>query len=171
MKSSDFLNKLKEEEVLIEKKVGKSGLLTLNLNNDLTFQYIALCNSQRMGKAVKTAISRLKEEIGAITHFYSAVVFGSYAAGEQKESSDLDVAIFIHGEEKRKPMEAAINSAKLKTLVEIDAHVIPKTEMIEMLTNGEENLGKQIARKHLAAYNPQIFYDILKEGMRRGFRL
>jgi hypothetical protein len=41
--------------------------------------------------------------------------------------------------------------------------------MIEMLTNDEENLGKQIARKHLAVHNHQIFYDIVKEGVKRGF--
>ena len=164
------INLLKKEEVLLEKKVGKSGLLTINLNNDLTFQYIALCNNQRIGRAVKAAVARLKNEIGQITQFYSVVVFGSYAVNEQKKSSDLDIAIFIDGEEKRKHIEAAINSAKLKTLVEMDVHVIPKTEMIEMLTNNEENLGKQIAGKHLVVHNHQIFYDVIKEGMKRGFR-
>lgn len=164
------INLMKKEGVLLEKKVGKSGLLTLNLNNDLTFQYIALCNNQRIGKAVKAAVARLKDDIGLITQFYSVVVFGSYSVNEQKESSDLDIAILIDGEEKRKHIEAAINSAKLKTLVEMDVHIIPKAEMIEMLTNNEENLGKQIARKHLAVHNHQIFYDIVKEGMKRGFR-
>jgi predicted nucleotidyltransferase len=164
------INQLKKEEVLIEKKVGKSGLLTLNLSNDLTYHYLALCNHQRAGKAIKDAVKRLKDEIDAITQFYSIVIFGSYAANEEKPSSDLDIAIFIDGREKRKHVEAAINSAKLKTLAEVDAHVIPKAEMIEMLTNNEENLGKQIARKHLAAHNHQIFYDIIKEGMKCGFR-
>lgn len=163
------VNHLKNEEVLIEKKVGKSGLLTLNLNNDMTFNYIALCNNQGMEKMVRTAVRRLKDEIDSITQFYSIVIFGSYADGEQKGSSDLDVAAFIEGDEKRKQIEAAINSAKMKTLVEIDAHVIPKAEMIEMLTSDEENLGKQIARKHLAVHNHQIFYDIVREGMKRGF--
>src|SRR4030043_107465 len=118
----------------------------------------------------KNAVKKLKEEIDAITQFYSIVVFGSYAVNEQKPSSDMDVAIFIDGREKRKHIEAAINSAKLKMLAEVDAQVIPKAEMIEMLTNDEENLGKQIARKHLAVHNHQIFYNIIKEGMKRGFR-
>ena len=165
------INLLKKEEVLMERKVGKSGLLTLNLNNDLTFDYIALCNDQRINIQTKIAIKRLKEEIALVTQFYSAVIFGSYATNEQKRSSDLDIAVFIDYEEKRNYIEAAINTAKLKTLIEIDAHVIPKAEMIEMLTNNEENLGKQIARKHLAIHNHQIFYDLVKEGMKRGFRL
>ena len=42
-------------------------------------------------------------------------------------------------------------------------------EFVEMLTNDEENLGKQIARKHLAVHNHQLFYGLMREGMRHGF--
>ncbi len=165
------INLLKKEEVLRERKIGKSGLLTLNLDNDLTCYYIALCNLRRSNQMVKLSVNRVKEEIRNDTHFYSLVIFGSYASGEQKPTSDLDIAIFIDDEEKRKRIDASINSAKLKAPLEIDVHVILKAEMIEMLTNDEENLGKQIARKHLVLHNHQIFYDIIKEGMRRGFRV
>jgi len=44
-------------------------------------------------------------------------------------------------------------------------------KLAEMLKNKEENLGKQIARKHLAVYNHRIFYEIIKEGMKHGFRV
>jgi predicted nucleotidyltransferase len=165
-----LINLLKKEKVLLEKKVGKSGLLTLNLDNDLTYHYIALCNNARINGAVKIAIEILKEEINDNTQFYSLVIFGSYAIGEQKQTSDLDVAVFIDGEEKRKKIEAAINSSKSKIPIETDVHVIPKAEMLQMLADKQENLGKQIARKHLAVCNHQIFYEIIKEGMNRGFR-
>lgn len=165
------INLLKKEEVLIEKKIGKSGLLTLNLNNDLTFYYIALCNNKRMHHLAKHALENLKKEIAEDTPFHSIVIFGSYATGEQKKDSDLDIAIFIESKEKRKQIEASINSAKLKSVLEVDAHVIPKDELVEMLTNNEENLGKQIARKHLAVCNQKIFYEIIKEGIKHGFRV
>jgi len=165
------INLLKKEEVLMERKVGKSGLLTLNLNNDLTFGYIALCNDNRIPYPTKLSLETLKKEITEETAFYSMVIFGSYAAGEQKKESDLDIAIFIEGEDKRKKIEALANSAKLKSTLIMDVHVIPKVEMLEMLKNKEENLGKQIARKHLAVYNHRIFYEIIKEGMKHGFRV
>ena len=57
------INLLKREEVLIEEKIGKSGLLTLNLNNDLTVYYIALCNNKRIHPLVKHALENLKKEI------------------------------------------------------------------------------------------------------------
>lgn len=164
------IKQLKKEEVLIEKKVGKSGLLMINLNNDLTYYYIALCNNQEINNTLKASLKILEEEISEVTNFYSITIFGSYASNEQKQTSDLDVAVFIENDEKKKKIIASINSAKLKAPLDIDSHVITKVEMIEMLTNDEENLGKQIARKHLAIYNNQIFYEIIKEGMKHGFR-
>ena len=165
------INLLKKEEVLLEKKIGKSGLLTLNLENDTTFYYLALCNYNRIARNVKPALEILEKEMSEETPFYCIVIFGSYSVGEQKKGSDLDVAVFIDNENIRKQIEALANSATLKSVIEMDVHVIPRSEMIEMLTNNEENLGKQIARKHLAAYNHRIFYEIIKEGIKRGFRI
>ncbi len=165
------INLLKKEKVLIERKIGKSGILSLNLDNDLAFYYIALCNNQRIHHLAKFALESLKKEIVEETPFYSIVIFGSYALGEQKKDSDLDVAIFIESEDKRKRIEASVNSAKLKNALKLDIHVISRKEIMEMLTNKEENLGKQIARKHLAVHNHRIFYDLMKEGMEHGFRV
>jgi predicted nucleotidyltransferase len=170
-KLATAINLLKKEEVLIEQKIGKSGLLKLNLNTDLTHYYIALCNNNRINSSIKHSLDCLRKEISEDTLFYSIAIFGSYAANEQKKDSDLDVTIFIENEDKRKHLEASINSAKLKSVLEMDIHVISEAEMLEMLTNKEENLGKQIARKHLVVHNHKIFYDIIMEGMKHGFRI
>lgn len=165
------INTLKKEKVLLEKKIGKSGLLTLNLDNGVTFYYLSLCNNHRINDLVKLSLEALKKEITEETPFFSMVIFGSYAVGEQNKNSDLDVAVFIENEDNQKKIEALANSAKLKSALEMDLHVIPIKEMIEMLINQEENLGKQIARKHLAVHNHRIFYEIIKEGMKHGFRI
>jgi predicted nucleotidyltransferase len=164
------INLLKKEEVLNERKIGKSGLLTLNLDNELTYQYLALCNNKRVKQAIASPIKKIITGLNEVTNFYSLVIFGSYSSCEEKKSSDLDVAIFIEEEGKKKKIIAALNSANLKSLIEIDAHVITKNEMREMLASDEENLGKQIARKHLAIYNHRIFYELVKEGIKHGFR-
>ena len=83
----------------------------------------------------------------------------------------MDVAVFIESEDKRKLIEACLNSAKLKSILKIDGHVIVKNEFLEMLKADYANLGKEIAKKHLAVYNSLIFYNILKEGIKNGFRL
>ena len=165
------INSLKKEGVLIEKKIGKSGILTLNLYNDVTFYYLALCNNYRILEPAAFSLEILKKEVSEETPFFSIAIFGSYAVGEQKKDSDLDIAIFIENEDHKKKIESLANSAGLKSALEMDIHVIPKAEMLEMLANKEENLGKQIVRKHLAIYNHRIFYEIIKEGMKHGFRI
>src|SRR3989338_9133478 len=57
------INKLKKEEVVIEKTIGRSGILTLNQENDLTFHYIALCNMRRISTQVKHSLEILRKEI------------------------------------------------------------------------------------------------------------
>lgn len=157
------------EGVIKERRVGKSALISLNLENDSAYHYIGLANVQRLDGATKRAIQTIKAEIEKHTFFYSIAVFGSFAVQEQKKTSDLDIAVLIESEKKRKLIEAALNSAAQKSPTPIDAHVITKDEFVEMLANDEENLGKQIARKHLTVHNHQIFYSLVKEGMKHGF--
>lgn len=159
------------EGVIMERKVGKSALISLNFENEGTYYYLGLANAQRLDSTAARAIRTIRADIEKYTFFYSLVIFGSFAVREQKKASDLDIAVLIESEKKRKHIEAALNSAAQKSLLPIDAHVITKDEFVEMLVNGEENLGKQIARKHLAVHNHQIFYSLIKEGMKHGFRI
>lgn len=174
-KSNNFLslsiNLLKKENVLVEKRIGRTGILSLNLENDLTFFYLGLYNYFSLKPEIRVILSFIRDNLFKETPFFSIVIFGSYAEKNQKNDSDLDIAIFIENKVKINKIKAIMNSVSLKTPIDLDFYVIPKDEMIEMLKNDEENLGKQIARKHLAVYNLNIFYQILKEGMKNGFRI
>ena len=164
------LKKFKEENIVKERRVGKSLLYVLNIDNELVFNYIQMINNKKIPKSALRAIERIKEEVEKHTSFFSIIVFGSYAIGKQTKYSDLDVAVFIEEEDERKAIEVAIKSSELKTPLKIDCHVISKDEFLEMLKVDEENLGKQIARKHLSIYNSNIFYSLLKKAVKNGFR-
>ena len=103
--------------------------------------------------------------------FVSIVIFGSYAEEKQKKESDLDIAIFVNSAKDKKNCELAMKSAELKSILQIDTQVITKGEMLQMLKDKHENLGKQIAYKHLAVQNPAIFYSIIAEGINNGFKI
>ena len=124
-----------------------------------------------MPKQVLKSIKELEDSLDKHTFFYSIVIFGSYVSGEQKKDSDLDIAVFIEQEDKRKMVEAVFKSMELKSLIKVDGHVITKDEFLEMLKADYENLGKEIARKHLIIHNPSIFYSLIKEGIKHGFKL
>ncbi|MBU0907374.1 MAG: nucleotidyltransferase domain-containing protein [Nanoarchaeota archaeon] len=164
------LKKFKEENLIKERRVGRSLLFTLNIDNELVFNYIQLINTKKIPKSAFRAIERIKEDVEKHTSFFTIVVFGSYAIGKQTKDSDLDVAVLIEEENKRKVIESALKSSELKTPLQIHGHVISKDEFLEMLKVDEENLGKQIARKHLSIYNSHIFYSLLKRGIKNGFR-
>lgn len=158
-----------KEDLITEKKIGTSKLYSINHTNDRVYAYLELYIKENLPKQVKYSLRLIKEELDKHTCFYSLAIFGSYATNKQNKDSDLDIAIFIDKEENKKIMEAYLKSAGLKSFLKIDGHVITSKEFLEMLKIDAENLGKQIARKHLIVYNPSIFYSLLKEGIKNGF--
>ena len=164
------VKKFRKEGLLHERKLGRSSLFRLNADSDLALSYVQLSGIFRLSRPARQSVRLAEQSIGKHTSFYSIVAFGSCALGEQKKSSDLDVVVFIEKEAMRKKVRKALSSAELKSALKIDGHVITKGEFLKMLKDSEENLGKQIARKHLPICNSRIFYEILKEGMNNGFR-
>jgi len=158
------------EELITKKDVGNIILYTLNLNNNLVFSYFNILIKEKLSPLVKNSLKFISQELYTI-EFVSIVIFGSYAEGKQKDKSDLDIAVFVNSSEDKKRCELAVKSAELKSLLQLDIHIITKSEMLLMLKDKHENLGKQIAYKHLAIKNPEIFYSILAEGMNNGFKI
>ena len=160
-----------EEELISEKKIGTSKLYAVNLKNNQVYNYFETYNKENLPKQVLKSVKQLEETLDKHTFFYSLAIFGSYAVHEQKKNSDLDIAVFIEQEDKRKIVEAAFKSMEIKSLLKIEGQVITKDEFLEMLKVDYENLGKEIARKHLIVHNPVIFYSLIKGGMKHGFKL
>lgn len=160
-----------KENIIKIQKVGKSELISLNLEEDKVYYYLALANAGQIDKPTQKTVAIVKSEVEKITHFYSLIIFGSFAVNKQKKTSDLDISIFIENKENKNKVMAALNSAGQKSLLPIDAHVITKDDFIEMLVNEEENLGKEIAKKHLVLHNHQLFYDLIKEGIKHGYHI
>lgn len=162
--------KFLDEKLIIKREVGNVFLYSVNLENSNVFAYFDILIKEKLSQIVQKSLDVVREELSGI-EFLSIVVFGSYAEGKQKEKSDLDIAIFVNSAEDKKSCELAMKSAELKSVLQIDAHVITKDEMLQMLKDKHENLGKQIARKHLAVHNATIFYSIILEGINNGFKI
>ncbi len=158
------------EDLVKKREVGNIILYAINLDNSTVFSYFDIVIKEKRSNLVKSSLKIIREELSNI-EFVSIVIFGSYAEGKQKEKSDLDIAIFVNSTEEKKNCELSMKSAELKSILQIDTHVITKDEMLQMLKDKHENLGKQIAYKHLAIHNPMIFYSILQEGMNNGFKI
>ncbi len=158
------------EELLKKRKVGNIILYSTNLENNTVFSYFDISIRETMSNLVKNSLKIIQDELSTI-EFKSIVIFGSYAEEKQTEKSDLDIAIFVNSKEDKKECELSMKSAELKSILPIDFNVITKEEMLQMLKDKHENLGKQIAYKHLALQNPIVFYSIIKEGINNGFKI
>ncbi len=158
------------ENLVKKREVGNIILYAVNLDNSTVFSYFEILIKEKIPNLVKNSIKIIRDELSNI-EFQSFVIFGSYAEGKQKEKSDLDIAIFVNSIEDKKNCELSMKSAELKSILQIDTHIITKDEMLQMLKDKHENLGKQIAYKHLAIHNPMIFYSIIQEGINHGFKI
>jgi predicted nucleotidyltransferase len=164
------ITKFQTEGLVKKKEVGNIILYSADLTNTNTLSYFDILTKERLPPLAKNTIKIIKEEL-INTTFTSIALFGSYAEGKQKEKSDLDIAIFVNSQEDKKRCELSMKTAELKSILKIDAHIITKEEMLQMLKDKHENLGKQIAHKHLMIQNPTIFYSIIEEGMNNGFKI
>lgn len=159
-----------EDGLIDRRKIGTTMLYKLKLENNTVFSYFDILQKEILPNSVKKSLETIKTELER-TGFISIVLFGSYAEGKQTQKSDLDIAVFVSSEEDKRTSELSLKSAELKAVLHIDYHVFTKDEMLQMLRDKHENLGKQIVYKHLAIHNPVIFYSIIQEGIDNGFKI
>jgi len=146
-------------------KVGKSKVCFIELNQK-TISLFSFLDEQE-------AISANIPNINKITNtkeFSEDIILvgGSYAAGKQKKSSDLDLAVITKGRafEKQKLLE---NLTSLM-IPRIHCLVFTYKDFIDMLLDKNPNFGKEIFNKRLIFKNTSKYYDIINEAIENGFR-
>ena len=164
------LRQFLKENIVVERKQGTSRLYKINLLNDLSYIYVDLIKYEELSKEVVYSIEVLKKEIEKYTFFYSLVIFGSHAIGKQTKKSDLDIAVFIPDKSLESNIKIASNTVKTSALLPLHIEIITNDEFFEMLINKETNVGKEIAKKHRAVHNTNIFYKIIKKALDNGFK-
>lgn len=164
------ISKFIEENLIDKKKIGNMFLYRLNTENNTVFSYFEILAKERLSISIKKTLIIIQKELKG-TNFISIIIFGSFAEGKQTQKSDLDIAVFVTSEEDKRKCKLSLKSAELKSVLVIDHHIFTQNEMLLMLKDKHENLGKQIAYKHIAVHNPMIFYSIIQEGIDNGFKI
>ena len=163
------LKQLKGSRLLLSKRRGNLDVYSLNLSNPVliqTLQYIEAQDSLDFAQ-----LDVIMDAIGKIpVKNYCLLVFGSYAENRQKKDSDLDVCFLVENKQAEKRIKPYFNEVKLNHAVNVDEHYITFSDFVRMLLRSEENLGKQIFRKHRLFFNAEIYYQLLKEAYKNGFR-
>ena len=163
------LKLLVKNEILISTRKANLNIYRLNLNNPLSLQLLQYLETQENLSSPELGI--ISEIIGKIpVKSCSIIVFGSYAEGKQTKNSDLDICILVEDKRVEKRIKAYVNDVKMDYPMRIDEHYITFDEFVKMLLRDEENLAKQIFIKHRLFYNAEIYYQVVKEAYKNGFR-
>ncbi len=161
------LRKLVAARLLAVRKEANIGLYRLELDNPLLYHSLQYLESQATFPLLDLLMGLVRE---IPQKAYCLIVFGSYAAGTQRTGSDLDLCFLVPDEQTGKRIAAHVDAAALRHPMGIHDHYVTFKEFHEMLVNDEENLGKQIYRRHRILLNADIYYLIISEAHRHGFR-
>jgi len=163
------LKLLANNNILISTRKANLNIYSLNLENPLSLQFLQYLESQNnLNFSQIKVISEIIEK--APIKNYSIIVFGSYAENKQTKNSDLDICLLIENKETEKKIKPHVNEIKLNYAVKIDERYITFEDFIKMLLRDEENLAKQIFIKRRLFYNSEIYYQLLKDAKKNGFR-
>ena len=163
------LKLLVNDNILKSARKANLDIYSLNLENPLSLQLLQYLEAQNnLNFQQLKVISEIIEKMPLKN--CSVIVFGSYAANKQTKNSDLDICILIGNKEVEKKIKPYVNEIKLNYPIKIDEHYITFEDFVKMLLREEENLAKQIFIKHKLFYNSEIYYQLLKEAYKNGFR-
>jgi predicted nucleotidyltransferase len=142
------------------KSIGKSKVLKLNLFYPTLKSHLAIASNYEKEEFLsqKTLIKKISLEIKTQD---VVVLFGSYAIEEETKTSDIDLLII------NKKGEKSISFAKYELLFKkkINPIFITNIEFIKMIKDKEENVGKQALKKHIILNNPELFWELVLNGI------
>lgn len=163
----DAIQFLAKEGILKIEEAGKSSQTSLILNQKAISQLAFLDEQEAMQKNIPNfnKIMSIKE----ISN-YLIIVAGSYAKGNFKKTSDLDLIIVIPDDRDIIRLSKLIENITLLYLPKIHLLVFNNKNFIDMLLSKEENYGKEIFRNHLIIKNTYIYYELINEAIEKGFR-
>lgn len=163
------LKHLAKSKLLISKRKGNINIYNLNLDNPFLIQMLQYLEVQKnLDFPPLDIIMKIINDISMKN--YCLLVFGSYAENKQIKDSDLDICFLVENKETEKKIKPYFNEIKLNYIINIDEHYITFKDFVKMLLRNEENLGKQIFRKHKIFFNADIYYQLIREVYKNGFR-
>ena len=164
------LKKLSKNNILKEKKVG--NVINYFLNDSIEavslVAYVEEYNAQQRKDLPHNNINEIISLIP--TNIYSLLITGSYAGKKQEKTSDLDIVLISCSKTNIRKILASIRSRGELMIPEIHSYVFTEDEFLEMLTNKEENYGKEIAGNNLIICGGEQYLKIIFRAIENGFK-
>jgi len=157
-------------DVLISMKKGNTIVVKLNLKSPSAITYLAYLDRKEAYEKKVTLVDEIIESCSKATPYFTLLVAGSYAIGNVRKGSDIDLVIITVDEDKKKEIRPYIKEVTRFSGIDFDVHIVTKEEFYRMLIADEENFGKEVFRKHLLFYGVEAYYHIIKEAIKNGLQ-
>ena len=148
-----IVSKLKD--LLTSEVVGQTKLITINKEKDTIIAHLTIASDEEKQEFLKSQvqINQLSKEINTND---VVLLFGSYAKGTQTKNSDIDLLII------NTKGDRTVSFSKYELIFnkKINPIFITKKEFKLMLSDKEENVGKQALKNHIILNNPQKFWEV-----------
>ncbi len=126
-RNNSYLKSLAKKKIIKEEKIGKTlrySLIPNNWHSRHAFRAYASQRARKFLEEHKTIALTLKELPEEKIDFLA--IFGSYAKGTEKKDSDIDLLCATF---KKDEIEKSISAIKRKFNLDIQAVIIPRTEL------------------------------------------
>ena len=145
------------KEIFIIDQKGNIKLISLNLKDNITKTYLILAERKEAESFFNKnpEFKVLKKELPQ--EDYLLILFGSRAEGKQREKSDIDLCVV------NKDGKKNIKFSKFELLFKLEINPIyfKDKEFTQMLKEEEQNLAKEIIKKHVILYGEEYFWDLI----------
>ena len=165
------IKNLQNKKIIKISKIGNANQCTINFDNaDLNNITIAsIIDKKKFFKKninIQIIANLLDEKING---FYTALLFGSYAAGKNKKDSDIDLFFIIEDKDKvelfKKEVQSILSNLSYKT------HIIVSTiDWFYNMIGEKESVGREILKSSIVMHNPELYYNLVrKNDKERGY--
>ncbi len=139
----------------------------LSLNYKLNFHdlaYIESLRAEEFLKKHKEIMLFVDEVLKKMEGFFTLLIFGSYAIGEEKESSDIDILMIIEKTEDADKEEKFLNRIADIYLKKHHCYIIGKESVKEMIKERDKlNVINETLNKHIIFFGADDYYRLMRE--------
>ncbi len=163
----EAVKKFEKEGVLMIERVGRSDIVSVDLN-EKTISFLSFLEEQ---EAFKKNIPHSRDilSIQELSNFI-IIITGSYSSGKATKKSDLDLVIIIPDDKDSVALHKLIENKTLIWQPPIHLYVFKQKDFIEMLLSEEENYGKEIFKNRIILKGVSRYYELVGEAIRRGMK-
>lgn len=155
------VQQLKEKNILLLRKAGKTDIVSLHPQANTT--YLIEAEKQKResfyNKYPHLKVTLQKIVSQAESCFFVLLVFGSYAKRPRKDS-DLDILVIVPDQEQADQMQNTVSTAARTSTVRIHETIVTEMSYRQMLQRKDLNIALEAKSRHVLIYGEDQYYRL-----------